>query len=142
MLDFTNGVKFGWLEDYSGNSNFMKGAWSGCSSLTSFPAVTFPSATDFTEAWRKCSSLADFPAGCFDNSHSTRYKQAFQSCALTQTSVDNILVSIAQSVANDPSLTNGILDIDGGTNATPSATGQAAADDLRAAGWTVTLNGY
>ena len=41
------------------------------------------------------------------------------------------------------SLNNGRLDIDGGTNATPSTTGKAAADDLRNNhNWTVNLNGY
>jgi hypothetical protein len=56
--------------------------------------------------------------------------------------VDNILVSI-NTAATTYNLNDGLLTINGGTNATPSVgTGQPAADALRARGWTVTLNGY
>ena len=76
----------------------------------------------------------------FDNSKATNYTAAFQNCALTQQSVDNILISIKTSVDNMPSLTNGTLDIDGGTSAAPSAAGLAAKTALESAGWTVTTN--
>lgn len=126
-------------------------AWYQASDMTSFgigkpglPAavVDMPVGANFYAAWFGCSSLTTFPAGVFDTCTATDYGFGFNSCALTQQSVDNILVSIAQSVASTPSLTNGSLDISGGTSATPSATGQSAADALRAAGWTVSLNGY
>jgi hypothetical protein len=57
--------------------------------------------------------------------------------ALDQASVDGLLVSLESY-----NTSNGNIGISGGTNATPSATGQAATDALRARGWTVTLNGY
>jgi len=38
--------------------------------------------------------------------------------------------------------TTKVIGLNAGTNATPSATGQAATDALRADGWTVNLNGY
>ncbi|MBS3739606.1 MAG: hypothetical protein KGY51_11545, partial [Psychroflexus sp.] len=87
-------------------------------------------------------SLTSFPANMFDNNNASNYDRAFENNALDQQSVDNILISIEAS-AQANNITNGTLDIDGGTNATPSATGQAAADSLRNTfGWTVTLNGY
>ena len=59
--------------------------------------------------------------------------------ALTQSAVDGLL--IAFDVAGRATGTR-TLNLGGGTNSTPSATGKEAADNLRAKGWTVTLNGY
>lgn len=117
-------------------------SWHDCSGLTSFPALPDTSSvTNFSHAWNDCTNLANFPANVFDNCPCADFPNTFRNCALSQASVDNILVSIAAgSVARGT--TNGILNINGGTSATPSATGQAAADTLRARGWTVTLNGY
>jgi hypothetical protein len=56
---------------------------------------------------------------------------------LDQASVDGLLISLESY-----NTSNGTIGINEGTNATPSATGQAATDALRARGWTVTLNGY
>ena len=36
-------------------------AWSGCSSVTSFPLVNTTAGTDFSEAWFDCSGLISFP---------------------------------------------------------------------------------
>jgi hypothetical protein len=57
--------------------------------------------------------------------------------ALDQASVDGFLVKLESYGTS-----NGFIGINGGTNATPSATGQTATDALRARGWTVALNGY
>jgi hypothetical protein len=56
-------------------------------------------------------------------------------CALDQTGVDNILVSI-----DAVGLSNGTLNLSGGTNAIPSATGLSAKTSLEGRGWTVTVN--
>ena len=56
-------------------------------------------------------------------------------CDLTETAVDNILI-----VLSDNGLANGEVDLDGGTNAIPSATGLAAKLALEADGWTVSVN--
>ncbi len=37
------------------------GCWTGCSSLTSFPAVDLSGGNDFRNAWTNCSSLTSFP---------------------------------------------------------------------------------
>jgi len=126
-IDLSNGTDFGL-------------AWRD-NSLTSFPAIDLSSGTDFSFAWR-LNNLTSFPANMFDNNNASNYERAFEDNALDQTSVDNILVSIEAS-AQANNITNGELGIDGGTNATPSATGQAAADSLRNTfNWTVELNGY
>jgi hypothetical protein len=127
-------------------------AWKGCTGLTSFPALNFSSAvgtdlgsTDangFNFTWAECTALTTFPANMFDASNTRAYLSAFVNCALTQTSVDNILVSINVARAAF-TLVNGHIDITGGTNATPSVgTGRPAVDALRAAGWTVNVVGY
>jgi hypothetical protein len=56
-------------------------------------------------------------------------------CALTETAVDDILV-----VLSNNSQTNGYVDLSGGTNAVPSATGLAAKLVLEGNGWTVDVN--
>lgn len=71
----------------------------------------------------------------FDATPCTNFTSAFVGCALTQTSVDNILVSIELAGTS-----NGTLNITGGTSSTPSAIGLAAKTLLQARGWTVTNN--
>jgi hypothetical protein len=56
-------------------------------------------------------------------------------CALTETAVDDILVALSGN-----GQTGGYVDLSGGTNATPSATGLAARAALEANNWTVTVN--
>jgi hypothetical protein len=110
------------------------GAWYGCSSLTSFPELDFSSATSFQGGWRDCTSLTTFPANMFDSVTATNFTNAFLSTNLTQTSIDNILVSI-----NTAGTSSGTFGQSGGS--APSATGEAAIDDLVSRGWTVTVTG-
>jgi hypothetical protein len=56
-------------------------------------------------------------------------------CALTETAVDDILV-----VLSDNGVTGGDVELDGGTNAIPSATGLAAKLVLEGNFWTVNVN--
>ena len=56
-------------------------------------------------------------------------------CALTETAVDDILV-----VLSNNGVIGGDVELDGGTNAIPSATGLAAKLALEGFGWTVTVN--
>jgi len=56
-------------------------------------------------------------------------------CGLTQTAVDNILVALSTN-----GILNGSIEMDGGTNATPSATGLAAKSVLEGNGWEVWVN--
>ena len=56
-------------------------------------------------------------------------------CALTQQSVDNILVTLSNN-----GVSNGYVDLSSGTNAIPSATGLAAKTTLEANGWFVQVN--
>jgi len=121
------------LIDTSSGTNFYQ-TWQGCSSLTSFPALNVSSGTNFFYAWYGCSSLQNFPANMFDSVTATDFTSAFVATNLTQTSIDNILTSI--DTANT---SNGTFDQSGGS--APSATGEAAIDNLRARGWTVTVTG-
>jgi hypothetical protein len=114
------------------NFNF---AWDGCSGLTSFPALNMSSGTNFANAWSYCTNLATFPANMFNTCASTNFSEAWIECALSQASVDNILVSI-----NAAGQSNGTLDIWGGTSSPPSQTGAAAKTALQNRGWTVYTN--
>jgi len=111
------------------------GICDGDTSLTSFPTLITSSLTNCSTAWNGCTNLANFPANMFDATPCTNFTSAFVGCALTQTSVDNILVSI-----NTANTSNGTLNMTGGISATPSATGLAAKTALQARGWTVTNN--
>jgi len=121
------------LIDTSAGTNF-RSAWRDCSSLTSFPPIDTSSGTNFFLAWRGCTSLTSFPANIFDNVSGGNFNNAFINTALTQTSIDNILVSLVAS-----GIAAGVFDQSGGS--APSATGEAAIDTLRARGWTVTVTG-
>ena len=56
-------------------------------------------------------------------------------CALTQTAVNNILIALAANVID-----NGYIDLTGGTNAVPGASGLAAKATLEGRGWDVDVN--
>jgi hypothetical protein len=56
-------------------------------------------------------------------------------CALTQTAVDNILVTLSES-----EVTNGYIDLSGGTNAIPGTAGDAALVILGEKGWSWDVN--
>jgi hypothetical protein len=110
-------------------------AWRGCSGLTSFPLINTTAGTNFSFTWQGCTGLTSFPANMFDTCLATNYAFAWQGCTnLTQVSVDNIIISI-----NTANRSNGNLRVDGST---PSASGRAAVDALRARGWFVTVTGY
>ena len=129
------------LPDTSLVTNFA-GAWYGCSSLTSFSALPDTSlVTNFSGAWYNCSSLASFPANQFDTTGtlaSAAFASAFQNCALTASSIENILTSLVTNGQSDITLS-----LSGGTNAgastwTPAAV--TAYDTLISRGWTITRN--
>jgi len=123
------------LIDTSSGTNFRL-AWYNCSSLTSFPLIDTSSGTNFDQAWYNCTSLTSFPANAFDNVKGGDFTEAFTNTALTQTSIDNILVSL---VASGIAAGTRVFDQSGGS--APSSTGEAAIDTLRSRGWTVTVTG-
>ena len=148
-LDVSSGVDFraAWLfchslTSFPGNldvssGTIFVGAWGSCSSLTSFPGdLNVSSGQSFESAWQNCTSLVEFPAALFDDCAATNFNDAWINCALSQQSVDNILVSI-----DTAGQSNGTLDINGGTSSTPGVAGWAAVASLEAKGWTVSVNG-
>jgi len=123
------------LVDTSSGTDFNQ-TWRDCSSLTSFPLIDTSSGTDFARAWLGCFSLTSFPANAFDDISGGNFIDAFANTALTQTSIDNILVSL---VASGIAAGTRVFDQSGGS--APSSTGEAAIDTLRSRGWTVTVTG-
>lgn len=63
------------------------------------------------------------------------YELLVYNCALTQTAVDNILVALSESA-----VTNGYVDLSGGSNASPSQTGIDAANVLNDKSWSFDYN--
>jgi len=123
------------LIDTSAGTIFSN-AWRGCTGLTSFPLIDTSSGTSFSNAWYGCASLTSFPAGLFDNIQGGNFFDAFISTALTQTSIDNILVSLVTS-----GIATGTRVFHQSGGSAPSSTGEAAIDTLRSRGWTVTVTG-
>jgi hypothetical protein len=126
------------LVDVSKGTNFI-GCFRDLKAITAFPALNMNAATSCNTSWYNCSLLADFPNGMFETSFCTNYTDAWFGCALTAQSVENILVAISGSASLN-SLTNGTIDLDGGTSATPNATALLAKTYLEDAGWIVTTN--
>jgi len=110
--------------------------WRDWSEITSFPLIDTSSGTDFSYAWLGCNSLTSFPANAFDNASGGNFTGAFTNTALTQTSIDNILVSLVTS-----GIATGTRVFDQSGGSAPSSTGEAAIDTLRSRGWTVTVTG-
>jgi hypothetical protein len=123
------------LIDTSAGTNFSQ-TWYGCSSLTSFPLIDTSAGTDFNQAWQDCNSLTIFPSNAFDNISGGDFTDAFANTALTQTSIDNVLVSLVAS-----GIAAGTRVFNQSNGSTPSSTGEAAIDTLRSRGWTVTVTG-
>jgi len=121
--------------DTSSVINFRLG-WNGCL-FTSFPLLDTSSGEDFTGTWANCTNLADFPANFFDDIKGGNLTNAFMNTALTQTSIDNILVSL---VASGIEAGTRVFLQSGGT-APSVGTGRPAIDTLRSRGWTVTTTG-
>jgi hypothetical protein len=79
--------------------------------------------------------LVNFPANVFDDCPAIEFGAAWYNCALSQQSVDNILVSI-----DTAGQSNGTLGISGGTSSPPGPAGLAAKANLISRGWTITTN--
>lgn len=110
------------------------GAWQG-GTFNDFPEVDLSNGTVFDQAWANCSNLVTFPPGMFDNSSATSFQDAWLNCALSQQSVDNILISL-----DTAGQSGGTVNITGGTSSAPGVAGSAAALSLQGKGWTVTTN--
>lgn len=110
--------------------------------LTSFPALDFSSGTQFQQSWRYRDVLVDFPANLFDSTgtlNSNAFQNAWNGCALTAQSIENILTSLDTNGQS-----NITLGINGGTNAnasTWSTAANTAYNNLVGKGWTITQNG-
>jgi hypothetical protein len=116
-------------------------AWRFCSNLISFPAITIAAATTFDNAWAYCTKLTTFPANMFNTTGtlvSSAFSGTFFECALTATSIENILTSLVTNGRSNITLT-----LSGGTNAgasTWTANAITAYNTLISRGWTITRN--
>jgi hypothetical protein len=104
-----------------GNVQNAGSAWFGNAGLSSFPFVNLSKANNLSYSWNGCSNLATFPA--MDFRAATTFQDTWRSCKLNQESVDNILISIAAGLANNPTkilaANGGSSTLTGGTNAVP-----------------------
>lgn len=83
--------------------NFIS-PWSSCSGLTSFPAINTVMVQYMGGAWHNCLSITSFPA--INTAACRNFTQAWRGCSsLSQFSLDNILISIAAGLSNNPNKT-------------------------------------
>ena len=77
-------------------TKFSTQPWRSCSALKAFPFIDF-FWENFIMAWSVCGALEDFPANMFDTTGplaSDAFIGAWEECALTKESIENILVSL------------------------------------------------
>ena len=135
------------LLDISAGTNFAS-AWAFCSSLTSFPLLDISAGTNFSGAWYICSSLTTFPANFFDAWGATPVADCFlntwYNCtALTQTSLNNIVASLAVSGKAAPA-TGTAITLNGAPLLTTMQADSAfitAINTLKSRNWTPTYKG-
>jgi surface protein len=113
----------------------------GCASLATLDVSSWDtsSVVNFGLFANNCISLTTVTVNGgtgspFSDSPCTNYNQAFNNTALTQASIDAILVAIEAAGTS-----GGTFGQSGGS--APSATGEAAVTALRGRGWTVTVTG-
>ena len=96
-------------------------AWYNNSSLSGFPAVNLSKASNVASTWYGCTNLVNFPA--MDFRACNNFQETWRNCKLNTESVDNILISIAAGLANNPTkilaANGGTSTLTGGTNAAP-----------------------
>jgi hypothetical protein len=121
-------------------TNFQS-AWENCTNLASFPLINTGAGTNFSRAWLSCTNLSSFPANMFNTTGTlvaTAFTSAFQNCALTAASIENILTSLVTNGQSNITLT-----LSGGTNAgasTWTANAVTAYNTLISRGWTISRN--
>ena len=97
------------------------GAWYRNSSLSSFPVVNLSKASTLAFTWFECTSLVNFSA--MDFRACTTFQETWRNCKLNTESVDNILISIAAGLANNPTkilaANGGSFTLTGTNNAVP-----------------------
>jgi hypothetical protein len=117
------------LIDTSSGTGFSQ-TWLGAN-LIEFPALNLSKAVVLAFAWQLCSNLVSFSA--MDFRAGNNFQQAWQNCKLNAESVDNILISIAAGLANNPSkslATNGGASaLTGTNNSAPTNTNRRATNN-------------
>jgi len=136
-----NMTSYSQVADATSSSTNLYQAWKDCQSLSSFPSIDVSSASNFINTWQGCISLTTFPANQFDSTGSISsgsFSSAWNNCALTAQSIENILTSLVTNGA-----TGITLGMSGGTNAaysTWSSAAQTALTTLQSRSWNVTYN--
>lgn len=97
-------------------------SWFGATNLSSFPSVDLSKSSQISYTWYGCSNLITFPAMNFRSA--ITFREAWRNCKLNSESVDNILISIAAGLANNPTkilaANGGSLVLTGSNNSTPT----------------------
>jgi len=138
--DFISNVYFSEMDTSSVTSMYsvVRGANTKILSLD-ISQNDFTNTTSFLSFANAVSNLDELVVGdALLSTSCTNYTTWLTNTSLTQASIDSVLVAVAASYAAN-GLTGGTFDQSGGS--TPSATGNAAIDALRAAGMTVTVTG-
>jgi hypothetical protein len=109
------------------NIDFDQCDLTGSVDISNLPALEYPDFSGNTQLTEIVISRNQ-PLGADSN------EILFNNCALTQTSVDNILLELASG-----SVSNGYISLNGGTNATPGEVGRESLFVLDSRGWSFTI---
>jgi hypothetical protein len=116
--------------------------------LTSFLATGLDLGSNFYGAWRFCTSLITFPTNVFDNwapaggAGTGCFNETWGGCtALSATSVENILNSLATAAVVAPASSPDITIDYNASSGTPSVASAVATLKGLSPAWTITLNG-
>lgn len=132
----------------TGSATSMGYTWGGCSKLTALPLINVSTVVLFRSSWFNCVALTTFPASFFDTwigvPAANCFLNAWYNCtSLTETSVQNILVSIAASGQSAPA-TGTEITLNGAPLLTviqANSTIMAAVTTLKSRNWTPTYKG-
>ena len=127
------------------NSGFSYNAYN--STFTTLNVPNIVTIKNYYLSWNSNPGLTNVTLGTagilkkFDTNGSNPYIN-FQSCALNQTSVDNMLITLASLDGTNGTTASysGQLYLNGGSNASPSGAGQNARNILQSRGWYVATN--
>ena len=114
------------------NVTNARSAFLGCTGISSFfnSFSNLSKAIDVAFAWNGCTNLVNFPAMNFAAANT--FESTWTNCKLNTESIDNILISIAAGLANNP---NKVLATNGGNSTLTGGTNSAPGTFNRRVNW-------
>lgn len=120
--------------DTRNSSNYVA-TFRNCVELVALPLWDFHIATNCTQLCLGAKKMRDVTPEAFFESPCTRLGRAFEDCALSEASVNNIFIGLNAAGTSD-----GFLDMHLGTSAAPTGDGLSAKLAMEGRGWAIQVN--